>query len=112
MGLFNPDLNPTQRIFLPGLTTANSSTILPARAIISQIFAVNNTGNAVTGGLKFGTTNGGVDIVAALTVAASVASPPATLLLPRFATQQQIFIDAAISWNSANVDITILYVQT
>lgn len=112
MGLFNPATNTIQRVFLPGLTGANTSVILPARAIISQIFAVNNTANAVTGGLKFGTTNGGVDIVAALTVAASVASPPATILLTRFPGQQQIFIDAAVAWNSANVDVTILYVQT
>lgn len=89
--------------------TSATSTALPAGAIIQSITATNNTGNAVTGGLKFGTTAGGVDVVAALTVAASVISPPATLLLNRFAAAQTVYVDAVAAWNSASVDIKIVY---
>ncbi len=99
-----------QRIVLSGVISATSAA-LPANSYISQIFVKNNSANAVTGGLKFGTASGGVDIVAALPVAASVYTVPASLLLSRFPAAQTIFIDAVAAWNSANVDITIVYGQ-
>lgn len=95
---------------LSGVTSA-TSVGLPSNSFISQIYVKANNVNAVTGGLKFGSTSGAVDIVAALVVAASVISPPATLLLTKFAAAQTVFIDAVAAWNSANVDITIVYGQ-
>lgn len=82
---------------------------LPAGATILSISAKNNTANAITGGLKIGSAVAGVDIVAALTVAASVVSPPATLLLPTFAAAQTLYYDAVVAWNSANIDLTVIY---
>lgn len=99
-----------QKIALTGVTSATSIT-LPANTYIDQIFVKNNTANAVTGGLKFGTSAGAADVVAALVVAGSVVSPPATLLLTKFAAGQTISIDAVAAWNSANVDITVVYGQ-
>lgn len=95
---------------LAGVTSATSAS-LPSNSFISQIYVKANNANAVTGGLKFGSTSGAADIVAALVVAASVISPPATLLLTKFAAAQTVFIDAVVAWNSANVDITLVYGQ-
>ncbi len=97
------------------VTSANSSIIMPANSVIDYIIVKNNTANAITGGLKFGTTAGATDIVAALAVGASalVFVLDAVLLLRIFSTSatQQIFIDAVAAWNSASVDITIVYKQ-
>ena len=56
-------------------TTAGSLT-LPARARIIDVIVKNNTANAVTGGIKFGTTNGGADVILALAVGNSALTVP------------------------------------
>lgn len=100
---------------LRSITTANSSIVLPANTFIMHISVRNNTANAITGGLKFGTTNGGADIVAALAVGANAFTFVSdTALLKRFfsaSATQQIFIDTVTLWNSASVDIEIIYAQ-
>lgn len=99
-------------ISIKGVTSATSF-VLPANAVIQNIVVKNNTANAITGGLKFGTSAGAVDVVVALTVAASaVTNVLDAALLKRFlsdTTATQIFIDAVVGWNSANVDIKIAY---
>lgn len=60
------------RIALRSIVAANSTIILPANCYINAVSVRNNTANAITGGLKFGTTNAGVDIYAALAVGASI----------------------------------------
>lgn len=94
--------------------TSAFSLVLPAKGVLLGVFIKNNNGNAITGGLKFGTTNGGVDIVAALAVAGSFIGHTfdAALLKRFFSTSatQQIFIDAVTLWNSANVDVSIPYI--
>lgn len=99
-----------QKIISLAVSSATSVS-LPANCYVDQIFVKNNTATAVTGGLKFGTTSGAVDIVAALTVAGSVISPPATMLLTKFVGAQTIFVDAVVAWAGTNVDITIVYGQ-
>lgn len=112
LGAFGADAsyiaNGIRKITVAGATSATTAA-LPAGATILQIYAFNNSGNAVTGGLKFGSTNGAADIVVALAGLASVYSVPATLLLTKFSGAQTIYIDAVASWNSANVDIVIQY---
>ncbi len=108
-----PGIQPIlQKIVMNGQTAANNF-ILPANCVLRDILVFNTTANAITGGLKFGTTAGGVDIVAALAVAASVtAFVTDALLLKRFfspTATQQIFFDAVTLWNSANTNITIIY---
>lgn len=101
-----------QKIYLPGQAAAGNF-MLPPNCVLRDILVFNTTANAVTGGLKFGTTSGGVDIAAALAVAASVtAFLTDALMLKRYfspTAAQQIFFDAVASWNSANVNISILY---
>lgn len=94
---------------------AAGSIVIPANSFIIAVLIKNNTANAITGGLKVGTTAGGVDVVAALTVGASLtlAVAPAALLKAFFNTTQPqtLFFDAVVAWNSANIDITVIYGQ-
>lgn len=93
------------------VTAANSTMVLPGRSYIMAIAVVNNTGNAITGGLKFGTTSGATDIVVALTVGANATTfiADAAILKRTFLSSQQLFFDAVASFNSANVDVTVYY---
>lgn len=103
-----------QRIRFTVQTAANSF-FLPANAVIRDILVINTTANAITGGLKFGTTSGATDIVAALAVGANATTfvADASLLKRYFSNSavQQIFFDAVASWNSASVEIDIYYYQ-
>lgn len=45
--------------------------IIPANTYVQQIIVHNKTANAVLGGVKIGTTDGGVDVLAALAVGAN-----------------------------------------
>jgi hypothetical protein len=89
------------------------SLVLPAKGIIRHILVKNTTANAITGGLKFGTTAGATDIVAALTVGANfIGHVFDAVLLKRFfstSATQTIFFDTVTLWNSASVDIYIIY---
>ncbi len=95
--------------------TSAGSIVLPANAVIRDVIVQNTTANAVTGGIKFGTTAGDVDIVAALTTGANgLVFVTDALLLKRYfsaSATQSIFFDAVVAWNSANVNITVIYYQ-
>lgn len=66
-------------------------------------------GNAVTGGLKFGTTLGGTDVVTAQAVAGSSLAMIADSALSKKifsrTAEQIIYVDAVTGWNSAKVDV-------
>lgn len=112
-------LNPTQTSILQDIRltaqTAANNLALPAGSFIREIRIKNTTANAITGGLKFGSTSGGTDVVTAQAVGASaiVFVTDATLLKRSFSDSaiQQIFFDAVTSWNSASVQIDVLYYQ-
>lgn len=90
-----------------------TSLVLPASTYIHQIIVRNTTANAVTGGIKIGTTAGGTDVVAALTCGANCLTPVAdAALLKRVfsvTATQTLSIDAVTAWNSASVEVTVLY---
>jgi hypothetical protein len=92
---------------------ANSAITLPPRAYLIGIVIENTTANAVTGGIKIGTTAGGVDVAAAIAVGANalVTVSDAAILKRAFSASaaQQIFIDAVTLFNSASLNVTILY---
>lgn len=93
--------------------TAATSFTLPANAFIERILIVNTTAKAVTGGVKFGTTNGGTDVAAAIAVGANaIVSVADTAILKRWfsaASTQSIFIGAVTAFNSASLNITVIY---
>ncbi len=99
----------------PGLTAAYSQIYLPVNTFINAVLIQETAGNAVTGGLKFGTTLAASDIANAVTVAANanVAITDAKLskrFFPNFAPQQ-VFVDAVTGWNNANVNLTFIIGQ-
>jgi hypothetical protein len=103
-------------LYNTGVQTSTTDLIIgsiPPNAYIQQIIVANLTANAVTGGISFGTTANGTDIDTALPVAASaVAFATDALTVKRvFSTTVSTPIHAAAvtAWNSANVNITIVY---
>ncbi len=89
--------------------TASGSFTLPANTRIDSIDIIGTNGNAVTGGIKIGTTAGGTDIVAAQAVSGnSINSIADSSILKRiFSTSatQTIYYDAVTSFNSANLNL-------
>lgn len=110
-----PSTVSTGKLKVSGVVAANSALVLPANALIDYVIVNNTTANAITGGLKFGTTAGAVDITTAVAVAgnALIFITDALLLKRIFSTTatQQIFFDAVAAWNSASVDVTIIFKQ-
>jgi hypothetical protein len=96
--------------------TANDTLVIPAGYSILGISVVNTTANAVTGGIRIGTTDGGTDVVVALATAANavIGVPDATILKKLFSTSVDttLFIQAVVAWNSASVDTNIVIVKT
>ena len=95
--------------------TSNTTVVIPAGMAIAGIYIANSTSNAVTGGIKIGTTSGATDVVVAQAVGASalVSVSDATLLKRLFSmsVDQTLYIQAVSSWNSANLIVSFdLYV--
>jgi len=86
--------------------------IVPAGHYIRDIIIVNNTANAITGGLKFGTTSGATDVVTTVAVGANattfVLDSALSKRLFSKTVAQTVFVQDVTAWNSANVDVTVI----
>lgn len=95
--------------------TTNDTVVIPAGYAIQSITVNNTTANAVTGGLKIGTTDGGTDVVVALATGANaiLGIPDATILLKYFSTAspQTLYLNAVVAWNSASLDTNIILIK-
>jgi hypothetical protein len=95
--------------------TIAGSFVVPAGYMIQDVIIVNSTANAITGGLKFGTSGGAADVIAAQAVAGNaILNVADTALLKRFfsaTANQTISYDAVTAWNSANVRIAVVLAQ-
>jgi len=84
---------------------------VPAGYVIESIAIFNNTANAITGGLKFGTAAGGTQVITAQAVGASallvVADSALTLRAFSTTAAQIVYFDAVTAWNSADIDIRV-----
>lgn len=93
------------------LDAANQAYAIPKGHAITAVYYRNRTANAVTGGLKIGTTVGGTDIVAAQTISGSsighVAEASILKRLFSLSASQTLYIDAVSAWNSAAIDLFI-----
>lgn len=87
--------------------TAASSFVVPASHLLEHITIQNTTANAITGGLKFGTTVGGTDVVVSIAIPANsyVSIPTSDILkvLYSVSSDTTIYFDAVTSWNSASI---------
>lgn len=94
---------------------ANTTISIPAGFSIVQLVVENTTANAVTGGVKIGTTSGAIDVIVALATGASSLQlvSSATLLKNVFSTSadQTLFIQTVTSWNSAVVNFYFVLAQ-
>lgn len=101
---------PTDVINLRGIA-AKTTISIGAGWTIDAIFFNNTTANAVTGGMKIGTTDGGADVVAAQAVAGNALSHvTAAAILKRVFSRtaaQTVWVDAVTAWNSAALDVVI-----
>lgn len=91
---------------------ANGTVVIPQGAVVRSIVIRNNTANAVTGGVKVGTTDGGTDVLAAGAVAASalVVYPP-LIGAANTAAARTLYIQAVTAWNSASLDVCVEYTE-
>lgn len=106
-------------VFQTGVQTGTTDLVvgaLPAGAYLKSVLVNNLTANAVTGNISVGSTANGTDIVASLVCAANcVASAPGTTALAKSVftatggAATTIHAAAITSWNSANVNITVVY---
>lgn len=89
--------------------TANGTVTIPAGHMIQHVVIQNTTGNAITGGIRVGTTNGGTDVVVAVAVGASAlfAVLDATILKRVFSlsVDTTLYVQAVVAWNSASLNI-------
>lgn len=108
--LFDVAATPIHGVVRKLALTAAGTVILPQGAVIERIYIRNKTANAVTGGVKIGTTAGGVDVLAAGAVAASAVVVYSPLIGACNTTDvRTLFIDAVTAFNSAALDIAISY---
>jgi hypothetical protein len=93
---------------LRGVTTDTTYT-MPAGWTLDDIYIKNNTANAVTGGIKIGTSSGGTQVVAAQAVGANanIRVAQSAILINWWAAQQMLYIQDVTAWNSASLDIHI-----
>ena len=92
--------------------TAAFTLTLPAYYIIDQIWIQNTTANAVTGGIKVGTTLGGTDVVTAMAVAGNSMGKATLASQPFNATAAQtLYIDAVTAWNGANIAFSVIMID-
>jgi hypothetical protein len=99
-------------VFNTGVATATTvfaiPNLLPAGAYIQQIIFNNTTANAA-GNVSVGSTSGAADVVAAVALGANglLAATLAKTVFSASASQQLFLTSTA--WNSANVNVTVVF---
>jgi hypothetical protein len=91
--------------------TNDTTFVVPAGYMIEAIAIRNTTANAVTGGIKIGTTSGGTDVVAAQAVGANalVVITDASILLRYFSAtlNTTLYLQDVTAWNSASLEVWV-----
>ncbi len=82
--------------------------VLPAGYRIKSIVVEETAGNAITGGLKIGTSAGGTQVVNGQAVGANalVDCAPGTVIFS-ISAAQTLYVEDVTSWNSASIDLWI-----
>lgn len=102
---------PTRTYTPSNVFSSNGTLFIPLGTNIESITILNTTGNAVTGGIRIGTTAGGADVVASLAIPANglISVSDATILKKAFSNtaNQTLFVEAIGAWNSASITVNI-----
>jgi hypothetical protein len=89
---------------------ANTTISIPAGWAIERIHFAETAGNAVTGGIRIGTTSGGSDVVTPQPIGANALDTidEASIHKRVFSrsSAQTLFVQAVASWNSASVELS------
>ena len=88
---------------------ANGTLVLPAGVMLRRIYFRNRTANAVTGGIRIGTSAGGNQVVSAQAIAANAVVSILPTIEHYQAAAQTLFIEAVTNWNNADVDVLVTY---
>jgi hypothetical protein len=89
---------------------ANGTIVIPQGAVVRRIYIRNKTANAVTGGIRVGTTATGVDVHATIAVAGSAVLSALPLIEAiNLAAARTLYVEAVTAWNSASLDVVIEY---
>jgi hypothetical protein len=92
--------------------TADTAVSIPPGWAIDQIFYCEAAGNAVTGGIRIGTTSGAADVVAVQAVSANALGEiaAASILKKVFsrAAAQTLHIQAVTAWNAASLELSFV----
>ena len=89
--------------------TANGQIVLPAGVMLRRIYFRNRTANALTGGIRIGTSAGGTQIVTAQAIAANAIVSVIPTIENYQANAQTLFVEAVTAWNNAQVDVFVQY---
>lgn len=94
----------TQTVSSLDNTTAGS-VIIPDGCYLVSVIQKETTGNKVTGGIKYGSTSGGDDIVFSMNMDANETE---RLLITDYKAPSTVYFDAVEDWAGATVDIHIV----
>ena len=88
---------------------ANGTLVLPAGVMLRRIYFRNRTANAVTGGIRIGTSAAGTQVVTAQAIAANAIVSVLPTIENYQAAAQTLHIEAVTNWNNADVDVLVTY---
>lgn len=108
-GFFSRNWTKVQRKFRYVNQTANFTIPLAAGKALRRVYIAERAGNAVTGGIRIGTTDTGTQIVTALAVGASAMVEITPTISALLKTAQTLYVQAVTGWNSAEIDVVIEY---
>jgi hypothetical protein len=107
--------SPKVRTLQVTAANANVTLAIPAGYTVLRVTMRNTTANAVTGGIRVGTSDGGAQVITAQALGASITLGVADSdLLLRYHSKTSPttwFIQAVTSWNSASVVIGVVIAQ-
>lgn len=105
--------NNEKNFFNRTAVAANTTFICPNGYMIEGIKILNTTANAVTGGIRIGTTAAGTQVATAIAVGANadLFVPTSALTLAYFSSTaaQNLFFEAVTAWNSASLNVSFIF---
>lgn len=106
--IFTPGAVPINGVARALAKTAAFTLDIPQGSRVRAIHVRNKTVNAVTGGVKIGTTVGGTDVLAAGAVGASAVATYLPLISAvNTAGVRTLYFDAVTAFNSASLDVAV-----
>lgn len=94
-----------EKVLSSSANTQKGSISIPSGCYLREIIQEETAGNKVIGGIKYGSSDGGQDIVAAFNIDPMEKD---RIAIDGYVQPSVIFFDAVEGWNGASVDIYII----